>query len=82
MSAVKPAEPPAPVLVDEKVALATPALDTPSDDKPVVRITPAWEQERDAEVFKAIEAHDEDELRRLSSQPGGFGSRTARRAAW
>lgn len=79
MSAVKPAEPQTPVLLNEKLALDSPSLE---DEKPVVRITPAWERERDAAVLKAVEAHDEEELRRLSSQPGGFGSRTARRAAW
>lgn len=82
MSAVKPAEPaPAPTLLDEKRALDTP-LDTALDEKPVVRVTPSWELERDAAVLKAVEAHDEEELRHLSSQPGGFGSRSARRAAW
>lgn len=48
------------------------------DDRP----RGAWEAERDAEVLAAVRAHDEDALRALSSEPGGFGSNDARRAAW
>ncbi|BEJ11669.1 hypothetical protein CspHIS471_0201290 [Cutaneotrichosporon sp. HIS471] len=41
-----------------------------------------WEAVRDAEVDAAVNARDEDRLRRLSAMPGGFGSRSARCRAW
>jgi hypothetical protein len=41
-----------------------------------------WEAARDSLVDAAVSAHDEATLRRLSSLPGGFGSRDARCRAW
>lgn len=43
---------------------------------------PAWLELRAAAVDAAVDKQDQGALRRLSAQPGGFGSKESRRRAW
>lgn len=42
----------------------------------------SWISQRDAAVNAAVATHDEDALRKMSTMPGGYGSKSARRRAW